>query len=402
MNDAEKQPLAGLRVLDVATFIAAPFSAAILSEFGAEVIKVEHPDGGDPMRRFGSVTSTGDTLNWLNEGRNKRSVTLNLKTAKGAELFRKLASKCDVICENFRPGTLERWGLGYDSLRTENPGLILMQVSGFGQDGPYKNYPGFARIAHGVAGLSYLAAEPGGRPIVPGSTSLADYISGLYGVIGIMMALQHRQATGRGQIVDVALSESVFRVLDEIAPAFKMFGTVRQPMGSAAPNVCPHSHYRTGDGKWIAIACTSDKMFERLAVVMGQPELAKPERWGAVGSRLAEADAVDATVEAWTRSLSLDAALTAARQGDVPCGPINTIEDIFRDPQFLAREVLQTVETPELGDVTVPAPLPRLSETPGRISSLGPKLGANNEDIWCGLLGLTRQELQDLQSEGVV
>ncbi|MEQ9812073.1 MAG: CoA transferase [Azospirillaceae bacterium] len=395
-------PLSGIRVLDVATFIAAPFTAAILSEFGAEVIKVEQPGAGDPMRRFGSVTANGDTLNWLNEGRNKKSVTLDLRQAKGAALFRRLAAKCDVVCENFRPGTMARWGLGYDVLKADNPGLILLQVTGFGQDGPYRDLPGFARIAHAVGGLSHLAGEPDGRPVVPGSTSLADYISGLYGVIGIMMALRHRERTGEGQAVDVALYESIFRVLDEIAPAHAMFGTVRQPMGPAAPNVCPHSHYPTRDGKWVAIACTNDKMFERLARVMERPDLAAPDSWGPVARRLAEAGRVDAVVGEWTASLTLEEALTRLRAGQVPAGPLNTIADIFADPHFAAREMLRTLAVPGVGPVTVPAPLPHLSATPGRIAHLGGPLGGANEEVYQGLLGLPAGELEALKSEGVI
>jgi len=399
---ASSQPLAGIRVLDIATFIAAPFTAAILSEFGAEVIKVEQPGGGDPMRRFGSVTANGDTLNWLNEGRNKKSVTLDLRQEKGAALFRRLAAKCDVVCENFRPGTMARWGLGYEVLRADNPGLVLLQVTGFGQDGPYRDLPGFARIAHAVGGLSHLAGEPDGRPVVPGSTSLADYISGLYGVIGIMMALRHRDRTGEGQVVDVALYESIFRVLDEIAPAFAMFGTVRQPMGPAAPNVCPHSHYPTRDGKWVAIACTNDKMFERLARVMERPDLAEADSWGPVARRLAESERVDAVVEEWTSSLTLDEALSRLRAGQVPAGQLNTIADIFNDPQFAAREMLRTLTVPDVGPVTVPAPLPRLSATPGRIVHLGGPLGAANDEVYGDLLGLPDREIDDLKSAGVI
>lgn len=401
-TNSSERPLEGLRVLDVATFIAAPFSAAILAEFGADVIKVEQPGSGDPMRSFGSRTANGDTLNWLNEGRNKRSVTLDLRSERGADLFKALVRGADVVCENFRPGTMERWGLGYDVLSAQNPGLILLQVSGFGQTGPYRSLPGFARIAHAVGGLSYLAGEPDGRPVVPGSTSLADYISGLYGVIGIMMALKHRDRTGEGQVIDVALYESIFRVLDEIAPAYEMFGKVRRPMGPAAPNVCPHSHYRTADDKWVAIACTSDKMFARLANVMGQPELAAPESWGTADRRVAEASRVDAVVEEWTRGHPLAEALERLHDGEVPAGPLNTIEDIFADPHFRERGVLEQIEVPDIGPVTVPGPLPRLSASPGRVEHLGPTLGADNEAIFCGELGLSTDALRALRRDGVI
>ena len=272
--------LKGIRVLDLGTFIAGPHCATILGEFGAEVIKVEPPKTGDSLRRLGTNTECGDTLVWLSEARNKKCVTLNLASDRGRDLLRRLAAKCDIIVENFRPGTLEKWGLGYDELKKLNRGAILVRISAYGQDGPMRLQPGFARIAHAFSGLSYLAGLPGGMPVVPGSTSLADYMSGMYGAIGALVALQARQATGEGQCIDLALYESVFRVLDEIAPAFQKFGYVRERMGADAVNVCPHSHYETKDGKWIAIACTSDAMFARLADVMGQPELASDARYG--------------------------------------------------------------------------------------------------------------------------
>ena len=253
--------LKGIRVLDLGTFIAGPHCATILGEFGAEVIKVEPPTTGDSLRRLGTNTECGDTLVWLSEARNKKCVTLNLSSDRGRDMLRQLAAKCDIIVENFRPGTLEKWGLGYDELKKLNRGAILVRISAYGQDGPMRSQPGFARIAHAFSGLTYLAGLPGGVPVVPGSTSLADYMSGMYGAIGALVALQARQATGEGQCIDLALYESVFRVLDEIAPAFQKFGYVRERMGADTVNVCPHSHYETKDGKWIAIACTSDAMF---------------------------------------------------------------------------------------------------------------------------------------------
>jgi crotonobetainyl-CoA:carnitine CoA-transferase CaiB-like acyl-CoA transferase len=256
--------LNGIRVLDLGTFIAGPHCATILGEFGAEVIKVEPPKIGDSLRRLGTNTDCGDTLVWLSEARNKKCVTLNLATERGREVLRQLAAKCDIIVENFRPGTIEKWGLSYDDLKKLNPGAILVRISAYGQDGPMRTQPGFARIAHAFSGLTYLAGLPGGVPVVPGSTSLADYMSGMYGAIGALVALQARQATGEGQCIDLALYESVFRALDEIAPAFQKFGYVRERMGADTVNVCPHSHYETSDGKWIAIACTSDAMFARL------------------------------------------------------------------------------------------------------------------------------------------
>ncbi|MCH7832347.1 MAG: CoA transferase, partial [Proteobacteria bacterium] len=265
MAENKDLPLTGVRVLDAATFIAAPYTATILGEFGAEVIKVERPDGGDPFRYFGTATERDDsTLAWLSESRNKKSVTLDLKQPEGQALFRRLAAKSDVICENFRPGTLEKWGLGWDRLSRENQGLVLLRITGYGQTGPYKDRPGFARVAHAIGGLTHLAGHPGETPVTPGSTSLGDYISGLYGAVGVMMALRHRDQTGRGQVIDLGLYESVFRMLDEIAPVYAKTGFVRGPEGTGTLNACPHGHFPTKDGKWVAIACTTDKRFPRL------------------------------------------------------------------------------------------------------------------------------------------
>lgn len=394
-------PLAGIRVLDVATFIAAPYTAAILAEFGAEVIKVEQPGGGDPMRRFGSATQRdGDTLVWLSEARNKASVTLDLKHPEGAALFKRLVAQSDVVCENFRPGTLEKWGLGWDELKAVNSRLVLLRVSGYGQTGPYRDRPGFARIAHAFGGLSTLAGMPGGIPVTPGSTSLADYMSGLYGAVGVLLALRHRDQTNEGQVVDVALYESVFRVLDELAPAFAMFGKVRQREGSGTVNVCPHGHFQCGDGKWVAIACTTERMWSRLTEAMSRSDLLA--RWPTMASRLAERHAVDGVVEAWTAAHSQAGILDLCLRFEVPCGPLNTIADIFADPHYAAREDLVTVNHPAIGDVVVPGVLPKLSATPGRIDHLGPRLAEGNARIFGGLLGLADEELARLTELGAI
>jgi len=401
MTQVPMAPMAGIKVLDLATFIAAPYAASVLSEFGAEVIKIEHPDGGDPWRRFGTPTDLPDqSLAWLSEARNKRSVTLDLRSAEGADLFKRLVAETDVICENFRPGTLEKWGLGFDVLQAINPGIIMLRVSGYGQDGPYRDRPGFARVGHAVGGLTYLSGMPGEVPVTPGSTSLGDYMSGLYGAIGILMALRHRDATGRGQIVDMALFESVFRALDEIAPRYAMTGHVREAEGTGTINACPHGHFRCADGAYIAIACSSDKMFARLCDVMSRPDLLQD--FGDQTARLAARETVNEQVGAWIESLSRDDVISQCVAGDVPAGPINTIADIFNDPQFAARGVLQTLALPELGDVVVPGPLPHLSETPGEIRSLGPVLGEANSEILGGRLGLSDNQLADLKSRGII
>lgn len=393
--------MTGVRVLDIATFIAAPHAASILGEFGAEVIKIENPAGGDPWRRFGTATEQPDrSLAWLTEARNKHSITLNLRAPEGAELFKRLVKDADVVCENFRPGTLEKWGLGWEELRAINPGLVLLRVSGYGQDGPYKNRPGFARIGHAVGGLTYLSGLPGEIPVTPGSTSLGDYITGMYGAIGVLMALRHRDATGQGQMVDMALYASVFRVLDEMVPRYARTGHVREPEGTGTVNACPHGHFPCGDGRFMAIACTTDKMFERLTMAMQRPDL-----WQAYGDqaeRLANRDTVIAEVTAWTRSMPRDDVMARCVENDVPSGPINSVADIFDDPHFKARGDMVAVDVPGIGEVVVPAVFPRLSETPGEVATLGPELGDANDTVYGGWLGLSESERHALREKGVI
>ncbi|MEK9753523.1 MAG: CaiB/BaiF CoA-transferase family protein, partial [Rhodospirillaceae bacterium] len=375
-------------------------------EFGAEVIKIENPKGGDPWRRFGTATAAPDrSLCWLSEARNKRSVTLDFKAPEGQELFKRLVADADVVCENFRPGTLENWSLGWDVLSAVNPGLVLLRVSGYGQDGPYRDRPGFARIGHAVGGLTYLSGLPGELPVTPGSTSLADYITGMYGAIGVLMALRHRDATGgprkgRGQIVDMALYASVFRVLDEMVPRYAITGHVREPEGTGTINACPHGHFPCADGKNLAIACTTDKMFERLCEAMRRPDLLA--QYGEQKPRLAARDHVIAEVTAWTRSLPRAQVLERCIECDVPAGPINSVTDIFQDPHFEARGDMVRVQVPGVGEVVVPAVYPRLSETPGTIESLGPELGEANREIYGERLGLTTDELDALKKKGVI
>ncbi|TVR79465.1 MAG: CoA transferase [Rhodospirillales bacterium] len=396
-------PLAGIRVLDIATFIAAPFSATILSEFGAEVIKVEQPKGGDPFRRFGTATEhDGRSLAWLSESRNKRSITLDLRAPEGAALFKRLVARSDVVCENFRPGTLERWGLGWDTLKEINPKLILLRVTGYGQTGPYKDRPGFARIAHAVGGLARLAGMPGETPVTPGSTSLGDYLAGLFGAVGVLVSLIHRNAGGPGQVIDIGLYEAVFRVLDEIAPAYARTGAVRDAEGTGTVNAVPHGHFPTRDGGWVAIACTTDKMFGRLARAMDWPDLATDDLYGRQDRRLAARDKVIALVTDWTSGLTRDEVMRRCLAAEVPAGPLNTIADIFEDPQFQAREDLRSVRDPDLGPVVVPAVLPKLSETPGRIDRLGPPLGHDNDAIYGDLLGVSEAERRRLRDAGVI
>ncbi len=384
--------LQGLRVLDVATFVAAPFCGTILADFGAEVIKIEQPGEGDSLRKFGTITECGDSLVWLSEARNKKTVTLDLRNPEGAEMFRGLVAQSDVVLENFRPGTLEKWGLGFEALREINPGLVMLRVSAYGQTGPKKGEPGFARIAHAFAGLSWLAGEPDGPPVVPGSTSMADYVAGMWGAIGVMAALRARESTGRGQFVDIGLYESVFRLLDEMAPAYAKYGVVRERMGADTINVVPHSHYQTGTGEWMALACTNDKMFERLAAVMGRPELA--ERFPTSRDRVANRAEINRLVAQWFAERSLAEVDAATREGGVPCAQIYSIREIFEEPQYEARGNLLRVQDPRVGELVVPAPLPLLSDSPPAFRHAGRALGADNEEVYSRLLGMTASDLQ--------
>ncbi len=403
LPEGEKQALSGVRVIDVGNFLAGPYAASILGEFGAEVLKVEHPIAGDPMRRFGTPTKRHDaTLAWLSEARNRKSVTIDLRQKEGVQLFLKLVAKSDVLIENFRPGTMEEWGLGWPELSAANPRLVMLRVSGYGQTGPYRRRSGFAHIAHAFGGLSYLAGFPGETPVLPGTAPLADYMASLYGAIGIMLALRHREQTGCGQVVDIGIYEAVFRQLDEIAAAYGLFGKIREREGSGSFVAVPHGHFRTSDDKWVAIACTTDKMFERLAEAMEQPELASTGLYGEQSKRLAARDVVNEIVIDWVGSLTRDEVLGRCLEKEVPVGKVNSIADIFEDEQFQARGNLARIEEDGLGEVVVPGVVPRLSETPGRITNLGPSLGDATYEIMRELLDISADEIKRLRSHKII
>ena len=401
-NGGAPLPMAGIRVLDVSNYIAGPFCCTQLGEFGAEIIKIEMPGVGDPLRTFGTRTECGETLPWLSEARNKRSVTINLKTPEGAEMLRQLAAKADVVVENFRPGVMEGWGLGYEDLSKDNPGLIMVRISGYGQTGPYKNRPGFGRIANAFGGLSFLAGYPDRPPVTPGSATLADYMAGIYGSLGVTFALRVRDATGEGQVIDIGLYEVIFRVLDELAPAYDYGKYVRQRIGPSTINVCPHSHYPTGDDRWVAIACTTDKIFARLAKIMGEPEVAGEGKYGTFAKRWDSREEVDAWVADWTRSQTRDEVLTACADGDVPSGAVYAIDEIFEDPQYAARENMIEMHDPRIGSIKIPNAMPRMTKTPAQINTLGPSLGQHTAEVLGDLLGLSTERLKELADKGVV
>jgi succinyl-CoA:(S)-malate CoA-transferase subunit A len=402
-DSGSARPLDGVRVIDVGNFLAGPYAGTIMAEFGAEVIKIEHPQGGDPMRRFGTTTARPDaTLKWLSESRNKKSVTCDLRQPEGVALLLKLVAKSDILIENFRPEAMESWGLGWDVLRAANPRLVMLRVTGFGQTGPYRRRAGFAHIAQAFGGLNYLAGFPGETPVLPGTVPLGDYVASLFGAIGTLIALRHAEQTGRGQIVDVGIYEAIFRILEEIAAAYGLHGVVREREGSGSFVACPHGHFRTRDDRWIAIACTTDKMFERLAAAMERPELASVELYGDQRKRLAARETVDAIVIDWVASLDRKEILDRCLAMEVPAGKVNSIADIFEDEHFLARSNLSALQAEGLGEVVVPGVVPRLSKTPGRITHLGPMLGDATVTVLTELLELNAAEIAALREQRII
>jgi succinyl-CoA:(S)-malate CoA-transferase subunit B len=404
MENANKstQPLDDLKVIDVSSFLAGPFCSTQLAEFGADVIKLELPEVGDALRRFGSITPNGDSLPWLSECRNKKSATLDLRKPEGAELLKALIKDADVLVENFQPGTLEKWGLGWDVLKEVNPRLIMVRISGYGQTGPYSPRPGFGRIGNAFGGLSYLAGYPDRPPVTPGSATIPDYLAGLYGALGVLLSIQALKKTGRGQVVDIGLYEPIFRILDELAPSYHMKGYVRERMGPGTVNVVPHSHYPTKDEKWVAIACTSDKIFERLAQAMGVPEWGGKGKWGTIGQREAEREIVDQYVGDWSATMTRDEVLAICESFQVPCGSVYSIDEIFEDPQYAARENIQYLKDAYGQEHAIPNLVPRLTDTPGKIRTLGPALGQHNEEVFGKRLGLSAARIAELVAKGVI
>jgi len=392
--------LEGLKVLDLATFVAAPVCATLLGEFGAEIIKVEQPGEGDDLRRLGRQT-VGVSLWWLAEARNKKSITCNLRTREGQELVKRLVAQSDIVTENFRPGTLERWNLGYEALREVNPRLIMVRISAFGQTGPYRERPGFGRIAAAIGGISYLSGHPDRPPVTPGTPTIPDYLAGVMGALGALIALQHCQRTGEGQVVDLALYEPILRMLDELIPVYGATGHVRERIGSGTEYVVPHNHYRTRDGKWLAIACTNDRMFERLLRAMGREAL--KDRYQTMADRLRLREELDALIQQWVEAKDAREALAQLEAAEVPSSLVYSVRDLFDDPHLKARENIVSVPNPLGGLLHMVGVIPRLSRTPGSIRSVGPlRPGENNEEIYGDRLGLSRGELDRLRNGGVI
>lgn len=392
-------PLRGLRVIEFGSTVAGPFCARLLADFGADVIKIEQPEG-DAVRSMGTQKD-GHSLYAASIFRNKRIIAINLREESGRELARKLCLKADIIVENFRPGTLERWGLGYDDLSKDNPGLIVVRISGFGQSGPYSQRGGYGIVGEAVSGLREITGDPD-RPPPRIATSLTDYIAGLYAAFGVAMAVTERHRTGRGQVVDSALYEGAFSFMEPHIPAYQQLGVVAQRAGSRLPGNTPNSLYPTGDGRYVVLAAASDPVFARLAAVIGKPELARDKRFSTGVARAANEDACDAEIEAWTRSKTIAEIEAALEEAKVPAARIYTVEDIFEDPHYRARDMLLDLEDPRLGNVTLAGIVPKLSGTPGSVWRAGAALGEDTRAILRDELQLGDDEIARLESEGTV
>ncbi len=405
MGGSVTGPLSGYRVLELGNLIAAPYAGRLFAEFGAEVIKVERPRGGDELRKW--RLPRGDTsMFFLLQGRNKRSITLDLRTPEGQGIARDLVRHSDVVLENFRPGTLENWGLGYEALREVNPGVTLVRISGYGQTGPYRDRPGFANVAEALGGLRHLTGYPD-RPPVRTGVSLGDSLAGLFGVVGALLALLHRErGAGTGQVVDVALYEAVFAMLESTVPEYDAYGTIRQRTGNTLPGIAPSNSYPCREDKWIVIGANADALFKRLMIAIGRPDLADDPRFADNPSRSREAEYLDGVIGLWTAQRTLDEAMVVLNAAGVPAGPIYAADDIVADPHFQAREMFETHEVSLAPDdrraVRFPAVVPKLSETPGAVNWPGPTLGEHNDEVYRGLLGLDDARLAALREAGII
>jgi formyl-CoA transferase len=397
-------PLAGLRVIELGTLLAGPFAGRLLGDMGAEVIKVEAPGKPDPLREWGQARYRGRTLMWPVQARNKKCVTLDLRTARGAELLLELVRDADVLTENFRPGTLERWGLGYERLSEVNPGLVLARISGYGQTGPYAGRAGFASVAEAMGGLRHINGFPGEAPPRTG-VSLGDSLAAMFAVQGILAALYRRDVLGdgRGQVVDVSLMEASFAMLESTVPEYDRLGLVRQPAGTNLAGIAPSNIFKSRDDLWMVIAANNDNLFRRLCDAMGRPELADDPRFATHLARGENQEEIEGIVADWAAgrdAVEIDRILNDA---GVVCGPIYTVAEIFRDPQYAAREMLVEHVDPEFGPYVGPGIVPKFSETPGAVRWSGTwEHGSHNEEVYRGLLGLSDAELGRLREDGVV
>lgn len=397
------QALAGVRVLDMGTLLAGPFAATLLGDFGAEIIKVEQPGIGDSLRGGRMPDgSAGKSISWLVDSRNKKSVTLNLRVPEGQELLLRLVAEADVVIENFTPGTLERWNLGWEQMQAVNPGLVMMRVSGYGQTGPYSDRPGYDRIALGISGYMYPTGYPDRPPVRPAFPT-ADYHTATYAAWSVMMALYWRDAQGgTGQMIDLALYEPPFRITSGLLADYTRHGRIRERAGNRNPTFTPAGNFLSRDGRWVQIAAGGDAVWHRLAAAIGRPELATDERYQYSRTRVEHADELEALLEEWCANHDydeIDATLVAAK---VAVGGIMTSAEIVDDPHYRERGSYITVEDPTIGPIPMPAPFPKMSETSGAVNHTGPDLGAHNAEIYTGLLGMTAEEIAALTDAGVI
>jgi formyl-CoA transferase len=393
--------LGDLRVVELGQLLAGPFCGQLLGDFGAEVIKVEDPRHGDPMRQWGREKPHGLSLWWPVVARNKKSVTCDLRQPRGQELVRRLLADADVLLENFRPGTLERWGMSPERLWEINPRLVVTRVTGFGQDGPYAPRAGYGSIGEAMGGIRHVTGEPD-RPPSRSGVSLGDSLAATFACIGTLVALHHRARTGRGQLVDSAIYEAVLAMMESLVPEWQIAGYERGRTGPVLPNVAPSNVYPTADGEAILVAANQDTVFRRLATLMGQPQLADDDRYATHGARGANAAELDVIIAAWTATQQADSLLALLADGGVPAGRIYRARDMLTDPQFAARQSIIRVAHPEFGELAMQDVFPRLSATPGTVRHPGPQLGEHNDEVYRGLLRLDEAELTGLREAGVI
>jgi formyl-CoA transferase len=400
-GDANAGPLTGFRILDISTMIAAPFAAALLGDMGVEIIKVELPGAGDTLRHVAPMYANR-SLYWSVLGRNKCSITLDLRVARGRDLFLELVKRSDAVIENFRPGTLERWNLGYDALKAANPEIVFVRVSGYGQDGPYRDKAGFGTPAAAMGGLTYITGFPD-RPPITVPIALADYLAGLFAALGGVAALLERERGHQGgQWLDVSLYESVFRLLEAVVPAYGKNGVVRERNGNRTGQSSPIGSYRTADDRYMVLSVSTDRVWLRMTAAMGHPEWATDPRYLSNPERTRRPDEVDALVAGWFAEHTAAEAQHALDEAGVPVSPIYSIADIFEDEQYQARQDIITPVDPVAGPVPMPAVLPRFSRTPGRVRFVGPELGEHNAQVYGDLLGLSEAEQVQLHAEGII
>ncbi len=399
MSTAKPLPLKGIKVIELGTLIAGPFCARMLAEFGAEVIKIEAPEGGDPLRKWRKMYE-GTSLWWYVQARNKKSLTLNLRLPEAQEVVRKLIEDADIVVENFRPGAMEKWGLGWDALSQINPRLVMVRLSGFGQTGPYRDRPGFGAIGESMGGLRYVTGFPD-RPPARVGVSIGDSIAALHGVIGAMMALHHRNVNGgRGQYVDVALYEAVFNMMESVLPEYDMFGLVRERSGASLPGIVPSNTYITRDNKYVVIGANADSIFKRMMHAIGRSDLAGDPALAHNDGRVARTGEIEQVISGWVAAHDLAHVLDVLEKAEVPSGKIYDIADIVDDAHYRAREMIREFRLEDGKPLKLPGIVPRLSETPGETKWLGPRLGEHTAEI-LGSLGYSAEQQQELKRRGV-